>query len=257
MNTDTLFLAWQDRAKTRLWFTIGRLDANIERKWYRFRYTAGAKRAKKEVGLLPLLDFPDFNQDYQASRLFALFRNRVINPSRPDRFDYLDGLDLSRNANPLEVLSVNGGERMTDAYEVFPKLVKDASGRFKCRFLLHGWRHLSEYSQERVWDLKPDEKLQVAMELNNPVTGLALQLQTQDYCMIGWTPRYLVGDLAKAIVESENEYEATVVKTNRMPPPSNQRVLIEFRGKWEKHKPMIDDDFKTLGQGIKAAGNIR
>ena len=31
MSGRTLFLAWQDKAQSRRWFPIGRLDADIER----------------------------------------------------------------------------------------------------------------------------------------------------------------------------------------------------------------------------------
>ena len=185
LTTQTLFLAWQDRVKTRLWFTIGRLDANIEQNDYRFRYTVGARRAEEYIRLPLRLEFPDLYRVYSSERLFAIFRNRVINPSRPDRIEYLTGLDLAENANPLEILAVNGGERVTDTYQVFPKLGRDSDGWFRCRFFLHGWRHLSKQSRDRIEELNEGEDLQIAMELNNPVTGRALQLQTKDYCLIG------------------------------------------------------------------------
>ena len=120
MSEKTLFLAWHDkREESRLWFPIGRLDADVERSLYRFRYTGGAKRAEKEAGFPLLVEFPELEEDYQSSELFPLFRNRVIAPGRPDRAAYLRNLDLPENANPFEILSVNGGTRVTDAYEVF------------------------------------------------------------------------------------------------------------------------------------------
>ena len=83
MSAKTLFLAWQDKAGTRQWFPIGRLDADVERGDYRFRYTGGAERAQQEAGFPLLVDFPDPQRDYQASELFPLFGNRVIAQSRP------------------------------------------------------------------------------------------------------------------------------------------------------------------------------
>ena len=50
MSTQALFLAWQDQISSRQWFPIGRLDADVERSKYRFRYTGGAERAQKEAG---------------------------------------------------------------------------------------------------------------------------------------------------------------------------------------------------------------
>lgn len=117
MNERTLFLAWQDRERTREWFPIGRLDADVARSFYRFRYTGGAKDAREKVGFPPLWDFPNLGEDYRSSDLFPLFRNRVIAPGRPDRADYLSNLDLPEDADPIEILSVNGGFRMTDHHE--------------------------------------------------------------------------------------------------------------------------------------------
>ena len=57
MSTKTLFLAWQDRrTEGRPWFPVGRLD--VEPSLYRFRYIGGAKRAEREIGFSPLIDFP-------------------------------------------------------------------------------------------------------------------------------------------------------------------------------------------------------
>ena len=245
MNTKTLFLAWQDqRDESRHWFPIGRLD--VEPMLHRFRYIAGAQRAKEEAEFLPLLDFPNMREDYHSLELFPLFKNRVIASGRPDRSDYLHNLDLSEDADPAEILSVNGGSRVTDAYEVFPKIEKGRNGEFTCRFFLHGWGHVSKSAHKRLDSLCPGEKLYLTLELTNPATKLAVQIQTTDYHMIGWTPRYLVKDFANAMVEGPSTYEARVVRVNPQPAPSNQRVLIEMKGQWKKHKPMSGDDFKPL-----------
>lgn len=245
MRTKTLFLAWQDKREVnRPWFPVGRLDA--EPSLYRFRYIGGAKRAEKEIGFPPLIGFPELDREYCSSELFALFRNRVMAKGRPDRLEHLSHLDLSADATPVEILSVNGGTRVTDAYEVFPKLEKDADGYFACRFFLHGWQRVSKAAQERIDALKPEEELYVTLELTNPATKLAVQIQTTDYYMIGWTPRYLVSDLAMAMAEGPNDYTAQVVRVNPMPAPSRQRVLIEMSGCWKKHEPMSSKDFQPL-----------
>lgn len=244
MSSRTLFLAWQD-TKTRRWFPVGQLDADVEKPIYRFRYIFGAKRAKEEVEFPPLLEFPDLHKDYQSSELFPLFRNRVIASGRPDRADYLRNIDLPDGADPIEILSVNGGSRVTDAYEVFPKLVKHDSGCFTCRFFLHGWRYANLSSQERIDRLRENENLYVTLELTNPVTQLAVQIQTEDYHMIGWAPHYLMEDLAAAMSEPPR-YAAHVVQLNPQPAPSRQRVLIEMQGAWDAHEPMTGADFAPL-----------
>jgi hypothetical protein len=245
MNTAALFLAWQDTASSRRWFPVGLLDANVERSLYRFRYTEGAQRARDEAGFPLLLEFPSLTQDYWSADLFPLFRNRVMNRARPDLAEYLHALDLAEETDPFEILAVSGGRRATDSYEVFPKIEKKDDGSFGCRFFLHGWRHVNREAQGRIDRLGAAERLYVTLELTNPVTGLAVQIQTEDYHMIGWAPRYLVRDLVAAMAESA-EYQAQVVRVNPQPAPSKQRVLIEMRGRWESHQPMSHEDFLPL-----------
>lgn len=246
MSTRTLFLAWQDKKPSKAWFPVGRLDADVERSFYRFRYIGGAKRAQEEVGFPLLIDFPALNEDYQSAELFPLFQNRVMNPARPDFADYLHRLDLTEEADPIEILATNGGRRVTDAYEVFPKIEKDDTGSFSCRFFLHGWRRINEAANARIGRLEHGEELCVTLELTNPATGLAVQIQTTDYYMIGWAPRYLVEDLVAAIAEGPGKFGAKVVRINRQTILLQQRVLIEMYGCWNEHEPMSGAEFQPL-----------
>lgn len=246
MSERTLFLAWQDKARSKAWFPIGRLDVYEEDPVYRFRYIEGVKRAHSEVGFPPLWDFPDLEEDYRSPRIFPLFKNRIMSPRRPDFADYMRSLDLPENADPIEILYVNGGYRATDNFEVFPQLVKRDDGRFVCRFFLHGRRYTNKSAQERRYSLAPGEELYVAMELNNPATTFGVQIQTTDYHMIGWAPRYLVHDLATAMSESPGEYEAEVVHISGKSDIVGQKPLIEMRGRWDKHEPMSSQDYKPL-----------
>jgi hypothetical protein len=246
MTTKTLFLAWQDKAKTRRWFPVGRLDADRLRARYRFRYVRGADLAHEKAGFPPMLDFPDLRASYESAELFPLFKNRVMTSGRPDFATYLRQLDLPDEADPIEILSVDGGYRATDAFEVFPKLERRPDGTFRCRFFLHGTRYVHVVAQERLEALRAGETLHVTLELTNPATRLALQLQTTDYLMIGWAPRYLVNDLARAIAKAPGHYEAKVVRVNPMPAPSKQRLLVELQGDWPDFEPMATEEFEPL-----------
>lgn len=246
MTDKTLFLAWQDKRLTRGWFPIGRLDVPADRHLYRFRYTKGAERAHEAAGFDALLDFPRLDRAYESSVLFPLFQNRVISAGRRDFRDYLRKLDLPETAEPVEILEVGGGYRATDSFEVFPKIVRRPDGFFSCRFFLHGWRHLSAVALERMDALQPGESLYVAIELTNPAARLAVQIQTEDYFMIGWAPRYLVEDLVAAIAISPGDYGAKVVRINPAPAPSKQRLLVELVGRWPNYEPMSKGDFEPL-----------
>jgi hypothetical protein len=195
----------------------------------------------------PLMAFPDFQRQYESPELFPLFKNRVISPSRRDFPEYLSWLDLdSAHSDPIAMLAVTGGERTTDNLEVFPKVEKNAEGNFKVRFFLHGMRHVCAAAKERSSHLKEGEALRVMVEMDNPVTRLALALHTDDYQMIGWAPRYLVRDIMESISKSPM-LAAHVVKINEGPAPLNRRVLVEMSGQAnDGFDPMTTPDFRPL-----------
>lgn len=246
MSDKTLFLAWQDKRLTRGWFPVGRLDVLGDRGPYRFRYIKGAERAREQAGFDALIDFPEWNRTYESSALFPLFSNRIIPAGRRDFADYLRMLDLSTPAEPADILEVDGGYRATDSFEVFPRIERAPDGVFRSRFFLHGWRHVNPEAQQRIDRLQPGDGLSVAIELTNPVTQLAVQIQTEDYYMIGWAPRYLVSDLVHAIARSPGHYAAKVVRINPAPAPSKQRLLVELSGRWPDYEPMTRGDFELL-----------
>ena len=259
----TLFLAWQATQglpggilPSRGWFPVGRLEAAPEKHYYRFVYTKGAETAQKAAGFRYLDAFPQLDQIYESSELFPLFQNRVLSPRRGDYAAYVERLALDpEHVDPLDILEISEGRRQTDSLEVFPQIQTRRDGSFVCRFFLHGWRHVSQAAQDRVLTLKEGESLQVAVELNNPASGSAIQLETSnDYHMIGWTPRYLVEDLLQALNQHQ-DISARVVKVNPEPAPYNQRVLVEFEGKFQSgHQPMSTPDFQPL---LDSVANIQ
>ena len=249
-DTQTLFLAWQDKAWTRGWFPIGRLDVVMQTPLYRFRYIGGAITARQKTGFEPLYDFPDFERSYESSELFPLFKNRVLTARRPDFSEYLRQLDLPvdlpEEESRVEILSVDGGYRATDSFEVFPKIERREDGTFRCRFFLHGWRYMNEEAQRRVESLSPGDTLHVAIELTNPTAREPVQIQTEDRYVIGWAPNYLVADFLRAIAKAPQSHSAKVVRVNPAPAPSKQRLLLEFRGHFPDNPPMTDGEFKPL-----------
>jgi hypothetical protein len=246
MKERTLYLAWQDQRLTREWFPVGRLDIQPDNSVYRFSYIKGAKRAETAAGFVPLPDFPDWNRTYVSAVLFPLFMNRIMQSNRQDFPEYLQLLDLPDPSNPADILTVGGGRRNTDNFEVFPKLERKADGSFESRFFLHGWRHLNPDAQARILRLAPGEGLYVTVELTNPVMKLAVQIQTEDYYVIGWAPRYLVTELVQVLANPLNEYKAAVVRLNPSPAPVMQRLLIELKGRWPNYQPMSSPDFEPL-----------
>ncbi len=249
MSAKTLYLAWQDKREgSREWFPVAQLDADAEHPLYRFRYIGGAEKAKRKANFPLLLEFPDLKGDYSSPYLFPIFKNRVMSDRRPDFEEYLRSLDLDNPATPIEILSVSGGRRVTDPYEVFPKISASPDGGFTCRFFLNGWRHVSEAAIKRIESLRPNEELRATPDTTNPATGAAVRIQTADCHTIGWTPRYIARDLVGATGKSPKpNYSAKIVRVNPLPVPWNRRVLVEMRGRWDAgYEPMSGPDFAPL-----------
>jgi len=78
--------------------------------------------------------------------------------------------------DPLAILAVTGGERQTDNFELFPKLLKDTGNRSVCRFFIRGLQHCNELARERALSLQSGEELQISVELNIFHPGYAGQL---------------------------------------------------------------------------------
>lgn len=240
----TLFLAWQ--APDRQWFPVGRLMADAARQLYQFDYTNGALNARQS-GFTELLAFPDFDKHYCASELFPLFQNKVLPASRKGFSDYIESLGLNPDQpDVLDILAVTGGSRQTDSFEVFPKMERGTDGLFQCRFFMHGSRYVNKAGSERSRLLTEGERLQISLELNNPKTDLAILLFSEDYLPLGWTPRYLVSDLLRAMPKA-SELLAVVIKVNSDSTPLNRRYLVEMTGKLQDDFiPMAGDEFQPI-----------
>lgn len=162
------------------------------------------------------------------------------------------------SAVSAQILEVSGGCRATDNFEVFPKLERrpdahrqvgrEVEASFRCRFFVHGARYVTPAAMVRTDALVQEESLYVTIERPNPRTGLAVQIQSQDYHVLGWAPRYLVNDLVQTMAYELGDYRAKVVRVNPSPAPSKQRLLVELSGRWPDYAPMSKGDFEPLVQ---------
>ena len=230
---DTLYLAWQDY-QSRRWFPVGRLSACRGQESpgteYEFSYINGALEAQKKANFPPIPGFSKLDKQYRSARLFPLFQNRVMNPARPDRPEYLRRLGLDVDADAMSELAASGGQRRTDSYQVFPALVPgDPGGRFRYRCLLHGLRYRHPDAIRRAESLTAGEILKVSSVLDNPAVSLAIKIQTRDGHHIGWMPRYLVDDLQQDGVWMVADPKAAVAQVNPDAPLSH-RLLVDFTG---------------------------
>jgi len=246
----TLFLAWQDRS-SRVWYPVGRLTSTEG--VYTFEYINGAAEAQKEAGFQALPYFPNLTYRYESRELFPLFSNRVLPKSRPEYADFLKWLAVGRDGDPIAILARSGGQRATDAFEVFPCPEETNSGEYRMHFLVHGLSHMSLDSIARANKLQPGEELLIMKDVQNSIDRFALALRTSekrpgDIYIIGYCPRYLCGDLLTLMDgSSQNMPQVTVEQVNLDPAPLQFRVLCQVRMQWSAgFSPFSGKDYQPL-----------
>lgn len=244
-DVSTVYVAWRD-PKDRGWYPIGRLDA--EAGLFSFRYIQGAQGAR-QYGFAPLMSFPELDQVYTSEELFPVFQNRLLPTTRADYEDHLNRLALSLDqAEPLVVLARNGGRRVTDTLELFARPVRDPDGTFHTDFFAHGLRHLLPEPEEAVKSLRPNDRLRLCHDIQNPTDGNALLLRTEGGAAVGWIPRYMNTDLLMILNHDPDALVVTVVKVNAHPAPPRQRLFCRAVAPWpEGFEPYSTDDYKPLG----------
>jgi hypothetical protein len=220
-----LFVNWQDE-KSRRMFPVGRL-VTLLTGGYEFSYIAAAREAQ-QFGFIPFVAFPGLEQVYRAPKLPAFFKNRVLQPGRPDYPQHLVELGIkSATATPIEILARSGGLRVTDPLEVFAELVAAKDGdRFETHFFVRGIRHYAG-AEDAISQLQPGDVLNLRPEPSNAVNSKAHLLACHDGRCVGYVPDYLVDDLSE-LARQDPSMKVQVVQVNPSPSPSQQRLLCKL-----------------------------
>ncbi len=241
MNNE-LILSWKN-STTHMWVPVGRLK--FQNNHYFFQYTKGAQTSKE---FQPFEKMDNLNKIYESEELFPLFKNRLLQKSRPEYSEYLDWLDVSKTEmHPMEELALTGGVRATDSLQLFPMPIEN-NGYYEVKFFSHGIRYLASSYIERANKLENGDKLYIMKDIQNPHDGYALTLRTEDPPeLVGYCPKNYVKDFNSLIEENGAEnIEVSVVKNNKMA-PSQLKLLCKFKVKWyEGFTPFSDDDFQPI-----------
>lgn len=239
---DELILSWKN-SSTHMWVPVGRLK--FQNNHYFFQYTKGAQNSEE---FKPFEKMDDLNKIYESEELFPLFKNRLLQKSRPEYSEYLDWLDISNTEmHPMEELALTGGVRATDSLQLFPMPV-EYNGYYEVKFFSHGIRYLAPSYVERADKLENGDKLYIMKDIQNNHDRYALTLRTEDPPeLVGYCPKNYVKDFNNLIEKNgAKNIEVSVVKNNKTA-PSQLKLLCEFKAKWyEGFMPFSDDDFQPV-----------
>lgn len=249
---NTLFVAWRAGGPDNgHWGPVGRLEHVPS--GYRFVYTRGARTLE---GFTPFPEMPELGAVYESDELFPLFANRLLTPSRPEYEAFLTwgGFDPSHPPDPIAILGVTGGHRATDALELFPCAVADASGCYVNKFFLHGIRWFPS-AHPRIAALQSGETLGLMPDISNPYDREAVAVRTSDAHdphLIGYVPRYLARDVRELCRSCEPDCIRLSVERLNPGAPLQQRVLCRMNSCWpERFQPCDRKEFEPIPSDLQ------
>lgn len=239
-----LIIVWQN-PNNRRWVPVGKLSYKDDK--YSFQYTEGAKLECEESHFLPFGRMDDLDTKYESDDLFPIFKNRLLQKSRPEYKDYLSWLNLTADdISPFAELARSGGIRATDNLQIFP-IPEPENNFYKVTFFSHGIRHLPPGYRERVQHLNRGNRLYLMKDVQNDHDPSALALRTDDPPeIVGYCPGFFVRDFNTLIdINGADKVDVSVIRVN-LNAPVQFRLLCELDTNWpDEFIPFQEDTFKT------------
>ncbi|MCK5543025.1 MAG: HIRAN domain-containing protein [Desulfobacterales bacterium] len=240
--TSKIIVAWRNRT-THQWIPVATLYHSNNK--YSFKYTNIAKKLNSEGIFEPFSNITDFDKLIESEEIFPIFKNRLMQKSRPEYNEYLNWLKLSKEGvSPIEELARSGGIRATDDLQLFP-IPEKKNDMYEVFFFSHGIRYLPPNYIDRVNTLKIDDQLFIMPDIQNKMDVNAIVLRTDDPIeIVGYVPRLFACDFLELI--NSNGQKNVMVKAEQInsKSPSQFRLLCSFKTIWpENFKPFMTELF--------------
>ena len=238
----TVYILWQDKSFSgRMWHPVAKLT-QTESGTYSLNYTKGAKNPRFQA-------FPsmvDRSKIYKSEELFYFLKNRIPPSSRPEHEALFDWCNLDNKSSYLELLSVSGGEKVTDNYRVI-SIPENKNGKYKHLFFVSGIRYLSNTEKQAINDFNVGKSISYTFEYDNINDPKAVLLFDQNKTSpVGYYPRYLTSDLRK-LHESNISYPLIKVVKVNPDAPEQFRLLCETVADWPKDfKSCHNDEYQDF-----------
>lgn len=236
----SVYILWQDKSHSgRMWHPVAKL-VQSESGTYSLTYTQGAKNPRFQ----PFSRMTDKNKVYESSELFAFLKNRIPPSSRSEHEELFEWCNLDQSENYLDLLSVSGGEKVTDNYRVI-SLPERKDNQYINTFFVSGIRYLSDAEKRIVEAFPHNHQLNYEFEDNNVNDPQAILLLDKDQdLVIGYYPKYLTSDLRKLDKLASGSIKIEVVKVNKNA-PEQFKLLCRTTSNWPLNfNPCDNVDFQ-------------
>lgn len=232
-----LLVVWQ-QPSTRAMIPVGVLRFDGET--YTFEYLRNVVDIEE---FRPLLGFRDLTTTYRSEELFPLFRERVLDQTRPDFVRVLDELSLDpASATPWEQLVRSGGSSEGDTLQVTPFPYESPEG-WTCTALAAGVRYLAKKTVETadgrtrlysdvelealLGSLTTGQPLRVIAEIGNDYDVDAQLFFTEHDEPVGYLPDWLA-KLTAPRLNDGTSVRAVVERVNGISSGWHLRVLVSL-----------------------------
>lgn len=216
MSNKSVYLAYRTDSPEKSWHVVGLLSYIEETRSFLFQYTRGALKNSK---FPPFHGMLDLYKKYLLAELPPLFQNRILYAKRPEFAQLMDWLGLQKDANPIDILALSGGHRITDSLHTFGKVEIDENNRFQHSFFIHGLAYSTPSTCNHLSHLKKGDKLYCCLDKQNDIDHNAVLIRTESpYFMLGYVPRYLAKPVAQLLSTKPNSFELRVQAINELAP---------------------------------------
>lgn len=233
------------------WSPVGRLDFDGE--VYSFLYTKGVE---KIIGFRPFDGMLDLAKRYESNELFPVFFNRLMPKRRAEYKDFWSWSGFNMEPDPIALLAVTEGIRQTDAIELFAPPIQNADGFLSSKFFLHGLSRMTEFAEQHVERLRPNDPLKLVLEPQNVFDPNAIGLYGVEVSgvKLGYVPRYLARDLNRIIEQCGLENVWITVEKVNSDAPLQQRLLCRLKACWPPgFVPCSDIEFSPINSDFALA----
>jgi hypothetical protein len=219
-----LFLGWQD-PHSHLWLPIGKMTWNLAKTEYYFAHTEGMRQAI-ETSPIQKMILGGHDKLFEIERSKSIsywFKSRMPIDRPNETRQHSEYLGLSTSIIDLTAfVSITGGLKNGDNYDVFPDVYSDHDGNYRFYFI--------------PWKLHTN--LVDDLELNSLLECHSGQIYFNNY-LIGQLPGY-INDL---LATHPNEVEISVAKVNLESTIKSYHLLCCAK---TRIKPFSRSSYQTL-----------
>lgn len=196
---DYLYLIWKSGQSGRQ-YIVGQLTRNSQ---YEFRYCGEVGNAIED-GFVPLLCFPDLDQQYKDKKLFPVFSSRLPDKKRKNIKDILKKYGLE-NYDEYTLLKRSGARLPIDSLEFIDPIL-DGEKDLTRIFFVAGVRHYLNCGGDdcrRAIEVTRGDEVFLQKDLENKYDKNAVQVVDYSGKILGYIPRYYSSSVVELLEKNK------------------------------------------------------